>query len=1602
MIDSRQYPVFSPNQVLSAGQMNDILGYLEPQDRATRTLCIGRGILCGLAVRSAADRITLEPGAGLTSDGLIVPVREERVFHFTADFDDTRSKYGPFWNAGETDQIPLLELLEAEPDDDDIEATPVADLDLGDYAVLLYVAEHLVDLTACLANDCDNQGFERNFDLHALLIKKSDLLAILREGDPRLAEAETEDQVTSRLNCRYDLAPRRLARPPLRENGVGDYRDITGAYRRLCSDAISDVSKQLQKAYACYGKLVGDYDINGVVRQLSRHLASLDEGRGLQYLYDFLDDLYHAYNEFLETAFGFSDLCGIETGRFSRHLMLGPAVAGDDCRPTIYRHFFTPALETFRHGDSLEGVRVLFRRVVEIVRQFRFDRTLTDIRITPEMRGGPLEKRALPYYYRYDGLKPYWSPSGRRRCAFDPPSYFRSDDDLLQLSLEDKNHFRIEGHMYQGKEKAVDALERLRARHNLPFHIESLELGELDEGESAGGCSLPDLRLLYEITRLDALCFIEDKIRFLTNIVQADFQPETEEEKQEDKEYTFTPTPLESALKLNYREVLDFSRNRVFQTQARIGAKKGQEPAAVDQPQPRAAVSAELAFTDATMKPLMGVVDYTPYTGLKESKYEGLIDEEEIKKTAVPQGVESIVKRKPSVTAKTGAAAFEKEIRPSKTGRRETPLKEDSTALVVEAADIALAFPKTSVTEYPKLPKPVLGDRLLQELIGRLTKLLEQIPEDVHDYDLEVTRDAYEVIKDKALALNDIVADLLGNPEYEVKGIEYGLIAECMEIADSCIDERLTHIVERHNREWQAAENAGLFSEFVKQHPGVDHRAGVPKGGTFILVSGVVKAEKRRRLVDRLTLPRLYKQPPLAVYQQRRGNVYENMLRTAGHFNKKAFTWSKRIDLNRVTAKPTLEADIPAVSLEKNRSALLDSLLRRIRTDEEEVVVFDFCLPYVKPPCTEIKYVVLAELKLYLPKEAFCIGDKESYAFGVYPPGGVVSGPGVKKVKETYYFTPADSSVGEQTFSYTIGGKEIQLVARVHPQPKARFDVTVDRIEAGSAVVEFENLSEEAEAFQWDFGDGKSSGDHSPTHIYDLSEETTFTVTLTAEAGPCADTAEETLNLTPVEFSIEGGVTEFCEDDESTYPLTLSPEGGDLSGEGISEEAFVPGQVLLDNAADKEVVLTYAVEGQTAEIRVRVFAVPEPAFSAELIRHTDTAALFRFTNETTNGASYRWDFGDGQTSTQESPEHAYETGGEASTFTVTLTAENGPCGASISRTVSIEPVTFRLLAETTDFCGDDETAYGFETIPEGGVISGPGIVDGQFRPADVDLAGRRSNTVTISYKLADARGASLRLTVHNPPALSFSTAMTPVENGISVTFDNTSTFADRFVWNFGDGTDKVEEFAPKHLYLEEGVYDVVLTGTNEACEASLTQSVSVKAGDTPVLGVPLEPIRSAIDLLGTAQQEVLSKFETEPGPLTDFQKRLLEAVRTENAGELAMDDPRLTDQVGRYGTLAEMMLQQLAEHDETIRHYIISVYRLGVANLINLLSRRKEDLTEGELLKRLQNLAELTGALDEQFKISQISVTGYQLLPGALYETMPNLMDLHKVFSERL
>ncbi|MCB2182649.1 MAG: PKD domain-containing protein [Desulfobulbaceae bacterium] len=1615
MIKTEKYPVFKPNQVLSDGQLNKILTYLEPQDRATRTLGIGRGILCGFEVKVSKNSIKILPGVGLTSAGFMFSIPNAVVFKYCFSFTPT-DQYTPFLASNSTDHIELLELAETDESDDG-SWTPLTDLVLEEYVVAIFLNDYEFDLTSCLPENCDNQGGEKRLEWRVLLLQRDDALGVLQNADTRLGAAVDEAEVTAILHAKYELRKLTLRRPLLGENNVVRFSTLSRNYSDVCRAEVNRFKEALTAAHNCYKPLVGTENVNPALETLYSHYRRLGDGRGLQYFWDFLDELFHAYNEFIDQAFMLTSVCGFVRGTFSHHLFLGPAENLTGCRPTIFRHSFTPACEDYFYGDLPGEVNTLFQRILLLIKGFVWKPGLETLRITPQELGSSFGQRAIPHYLKHDLVKDAWSLAARRRCQQDLiPSYHRPDNTILQENLVDFNHLRVEGHMYRKKGDVVKELEELRSSYNLPFQIKCLELGSVPEF-SSGGCSIGGLRILYEITRLDVLCFVEDKIRFLNSIVADDLEFDTEEEEQAEREKERQPTRIEASKKLDYTEVIDFGRNKVFATQKRKAQQQGALNLLVStkeaSPEAMDMSAADLAITQPKAYSARSVVYEStnttiPYAGRKQSRFEKDFDEAELDKVEVPFGVKEIVGRQTATPRVSKDEGFEKQLAPkAEAVKKEIPVEEDSTSFTIKARDVAFAFPKTPVTDYGKYAKDELGDRLLSELVGSLVKLLEELPEEVHLFDIDAVEETCAVIKDKALALKDIVEELLGSQDYAPKGVEYALIAELLELADACIEMRLGRIVELHNSEWQAAENSSILAEYIKKHPSIHHCGGVHIGGTLVLVSGYIDKVREISRIKELTRS-LFVKAPLAVYKELRGNVYENVLRTAGHFNRKAFTWAKRIDKERIDDKTLAKATAaPAVTLDRERSALLNGLLTKIETSsDEEMILFDFCHQYICcSDCSSVEYIVIAELKLYLPKLAFCSDDSDSYAFGVYPPGGVVTGNGVKKIGETYYFIPADSLVGEQLFTYEFGGRKVQLVASVATRPQARFSYEVKEFVVGedgvatAAIVQFTNLSLDADEFHWDFGDSITSSEDSPSHTFDISKENSFKVTLTAMTEACRDQTAQDMSLVPVSFYIEKHVKEFCSADANAYTLIAEPAGGVLGDNpaiDVETSTFHPDRVNLAGEQKASVELTYEQNEQKVVLALYVYASPQPKFSTEILESGEQSIFVRFVNETVHGSEYTWDFGDGETSSRPDPTHEYKIAA-GTNFTVTLTALNGPCQASVEQELSVSSLVLGFGGESDGkFCETDETGIELVGTPAGGKFAGAGVKDSRFIPALVDMGTLSKKTVTLQYILG-SRAATLLAVVYKKPVLAFIPKVSSAQLGVSVSFTNQSLYAEKYVWDFGDGSSESTGYNITHIYKKAGSYQVTLRGLNPHCESSLTKTVAAVI-DTPQEPevVPFTPLKNLTDMLGSSKvKSLLLEFGVNGAYLQDFYRQMAEIVRSGDEKKItafAMEEFQFIGLINEILSLGNQMYKNGRGLQPTTLQVLIDVYRLSICNFVNLQGKRSADLAKtSKLHDGLKKLTELTAMLNEYLTFEKFPTQGFELVPFTWFEDMPSL-----------
>lgn len=219
--------------------------------------------------------------------------------------------------------------------------------------------------------------------------------------------------------------------------------------------------------------------------------------------------------------------------------------------------------------------------------------------------------------------------------------------------------------------------------------------------------------------------------------------------------------------------------------------------------------------------------------------------------------------------------------------------------------------------------------------------------------------------------------------------------------------------------------------------------------------------------------------------------------------------------------------------------------------------------------------------------------------------------------------------------------------------------------------------------------------------------------------------------------------------------------------------------------------------------------------------------------------SYLWDFGDGQTSTVQSPSHLYNTNG---TFDVTLTITSDSC----SWTVTIQDVVTIFIPPLVDINADDTlTCYpplvtGFSFNPP--VLTPPAIgFDWDFgdgsphsTSANPSHTYNTSGAYDVTVIIAFSNGCqhsyteTFNISVYPMPVAGFHSDTNHVFAGYSINFNNTSGGDDlTWYWDFGDGNSSSLK-DPDHFYIESGTYPVMLiASTPNGCMDTATQLIYI-------------------------------------------------------------------------------------------------------------------------------------------------------------------------------
>ncbi|WPU91357.1 hypothetical protein SNE25_18730 [Mucilaginibacter sabulilitoris] len=317
-------------------------------------------------------------------------------------------------------------------------------------------------------------------------------------------------------------------------------------------------------------------------------------------------------------------------------------------------------------------------------------------------------------------------------------------------------------------------------------------------------------------------------------------------------------------------------------------------------------------------------------------------------------------------------------------------------------------------------------------------------------------------LRDTTLATNALILLTVKNTAPKdtttvsfIEDYQIDLLVEAFGVLTSiCIDERFQVLKKEYTDRLTQYKQQLAFLNYYKNHPGLEHKAGVPKGGTLVLVYKNVPPTR--------TVPgRTFTDAAGAVFTNAANTPIARAADTkitgeqpatraaASAVNTRAAIALDENTLNRFKKILTDSKEVTAAE----RQSLLDVLAGQATVTSKYpvingAVIADFYIPYLCcSDCPPVAYIMpeketpppVQEKPVIKMQATFCDNDANPTKIGVSVPGGTFNAvAGIDAVNQT--FTPATAGKGKFSIIYTVNGVSSDpFEVTVLPTPGSEF-----------------------------------------------------------------------------------------------------------------------------------------------------------------------------------------------------------------------------------------------------------------------------------------------------------------------------------------------------------------------------------------------------------------------------------------------------------------------------------------------------------------------------------------------------------------------------------
>lgn len=381
-------------------------------------------------------------------------------------------------------------------------------------------------------------------------------------------------------------------------------------------------------------------------------------------------------------------------------------------------------------------------------------------------------------------------------------------------------------------------------------------------------------------------------------------------------------------------------------------------------------------------------------------------------------------------------------------------------------------------------------------------------------------------------------------------------------------------------------------------------------------------------------------------------------------------------------------------------------------------------------------------------------------------------------------------------------------------------------------------------SLKWDFGDGSTSDNASPSKTYAVAGTYTVKLIVSGLGGKDSITASVTVHALPVKDFAVNDTAQFLSGNSFSCTPSGSTTGNSYFwdfGDGTTSTAVSPVKSYASiGTREIKLVVTSANGCKDSSYTTIVVKSPSLTIASFIIdnNHTqclgDNAFQFKATATGSGTLTYGWDFGDGTSSALANPVKSYSAAG---TYQVKVVVNGAGGKDSITRNVVVAaaPAVGFTVNDSSQFLVGN--IFSFTSATASGIniykwSFGDGSISFDVNPVKIYLLPGTYTVKQTVTSLAGCRDSFTRSVVVKAVGLTsalFSvnnTTQCLTGNAFKITNNTLGTGLLSWLWDFGDGTIS-SLLNPVKTYTAPGTYTIKLLANALGGKDSIVQTVTV-------------------------------------------------------------------------------------------------------------------------------------------------------------------------------